>query len=173
MEGMIQRAVSWMIKQQPWMAQYRDDLEQEARVAYLDAIENFDSGRANAGVTAENYAFFKIKHALQNWTRNEVKHWSKPLLEDSPYWDIDEGVDVERLPAEEKRDFRAELQDALQCAKLTHNQRLCLEAYLQTDSVVQAALELRWSHQQVSETLQRIVSKVKKSIAKSGPDAIL
>lgn len=160
MEELVQKCVSWMIRRHPWMGEYRMDLEQEARMMYLSAMERYDR---NGGMEEqEKYVFFQIKHALQNYMRDEVKHWKKPLeSSESPYWDLDDTVEPEFLPAEQVASPLRDLLDIAQGAELTPRQMEVLLTYLETDDVTVTAEQLGTTRQNVNQILQVIISKCK------------
>ena len=161
-EELVQKVVSKQLAVHRWMEEFRQDLEQECRMAYLEAEESFEADRGMRSFDA--YAYFKMKHAIQNYMRDQVKHFRKPegCHSDSSYWDLGQDTEPERIA-----DVATPLDELLQLAHesgLTKLQEEAVHAYVEHGTVRDAADALGLAPNALQERLNWAIKKMQKDL---------
>ena len=123
------RATVYKICQgRPELISIKEDLEQEATLALLEALPRYDSTKGDL----ELYLDYRVRFAVLDYWKMQKKHYLNPPVDhESPYWDISDPVDVEELPSDDTRSKASrDLMEAIIGVDLTDRQQEFLNHWL-------------------------------------------
>ncbi len=142
--------------------QDREDLRQEAVLAFYRALQHFET--AQTAVTFGNFAKLCIRNALVSHLRSIKRHEALILLEDEELPEVTDGTDLPQLVAEEE--------SYLSLARLVHDNLSEYEnriwwLYLSGRTARQIAWELGRDERSVQNAVYRIRQKLRRVIPQS------
>lgn len=164
----VRYIVSRYLRGKPELKDFRDDLESEGCLAFLEARDAFDPEKSS--MDFELYVFYRVKQTIQNYVnRSEAKHFRRPPADHgSPYWDLNEGVVLEELPDDDEPTDAEILKAILDICELSPKQREAVDTYIYYGTLEEAASVLGVSHQAISQRIALVIREAKDNLAKMG-----
>ena len=161
----VKSVVIKFINGRPHLEPFRQDLEQEGFIRYINRLGSWVPG---SKVSEAQWMFYEVWNSLKKYVdRKEKPHFRKPEdpeREGSPYWDLEDIPDIEELIDDEPPVLkRIELMEVLSGVELSERQQEFLNVYCELGELNDTADRMGISKQRAQMLFTQIVSNAKKA----------